>query len=81
MAVICIVGAAPGIGKTAVAELLLPEFRGWHVARVRVAEEIGQGEATLLNDQGFALLPPARITASDAELARLEMLPAGKPHP
>lgn len=72
MAVICIAGAAPGIGKTAVAELLLPEFRGWHVARVRVADEIGQGEAALLNDQGFALLPAARNTAADAETARLQ---------
>ena len=49
MAVICIAGIAPGIGKTAVAELVLRELGGrprwgWHAARVRMADEIPEAE-------------------------------------
>ena len=69
MAVICIAGAAEGIGKTAVAELLLPHLRGWHVARVRIADEIPPAEAATLAERGYRLVPPS--AARDPESERL----------
>jgi len=71
MAVISITGIAPGIGKTAVAELLLAHLTGWHVARVRVADEIPEAAADRLGDAGHALLLHPDETGSDAELDRL----------
>jgi hypothetical protein len=71
MAVISIAGIGPGIGKTAVAEMLLGHLDGWHVARVRVADEIAQGETVDLGDAGFALRAHADLKASDPELDRL----------
>jgi len=71
MATICIAGVAPGIGKTAVAELLLAHLDGWHAVRVRVADEIPDAHAPHLADAGFALLRYPDETGPDAELARL----------
>jgi len=71
MAVICIAGVAPGIGKTAVAEMLLGHLSGWHVVRVRVAEEIGEADAARLGEAGHTLLLHPEETDDDAELDRL----------
>ncbi|HUU11803.1 MAG TPA: hypothetical protein VM431_14855 [Phycisphaerae bacterium] len=71
MAVICIAGISPGIGKTSVAELLLGELEGWHVARVRVADEIGEVDAERLAETGHLLLTHPADTPGDAELDRL----------
>jgi len=70
MAVVCIAGTSQGIGKTAVAELLLAHLPGWSVARVRVADEISPSDAALLGDAAHMLLPAAAVEA-DAEMARL----------
>ncbi len=71
MAVICIAGVAPGIGKTAVAEMLLGHLDGWHAGRVRVADEIGEADAARLGDAGYALLACPDETEADPELDRL----------
>ncbi|MFO8014188.1 MAG: hypothetical protein R6X20_12890 [Phycisphaerae bacterium] len=71
MAVICIAGVGPRIGKTAVAEMLLGHLDGWHAARVRMADEIADGESVDLGDAGFALRSYADLRASDPELDRL----------
>jgi len=71
MATICIAGVAPGIGKTAVAEMLLANLDGWHAVRVRVADEIPDVHAPHLAEAGFALLRYPDETGPDAELARL----------
>jgi len=70
MAVISIAGLAPGIGKTAVAEMLLGHLSGWHAARVRVADEIAEADADRLGDTGYALLLHPDETKADAELDR-----------
>jgi len=70
MAVICIAGTSQGIGKTAVAELLLSHLPGWSVARVRVADEISPSDAAILGDAAHRLIPAATVEA-DAEMARL----------
>jgi len=70
MAVVCIAGTSQGIGKTAVAELLLSHLPGWSVARVRVADEISPSDAAILGDMGNMLVPAAAVEA-DAEMARL----------
>jgi hypothetical protein len=71
MAVICIAGIGPGIGKTAVAEMLLGHLDGWHAARVRVADEIPDGHAARLGEAGYALLSHPGETGGDPELDRL----------
>jgi len=71
MAVICIAGIAPGIGKTAIAELLLGHLEGWHAARVRLADEIPESAVDRLGDAGHALLPYPDETGPDVELDRL----------
>jgi hypothetical protein len=70
MAVVCIAGTSPGIGKTSVAELLLARLPGWHVARVRVADEVAEGDAALLADADYRLLS-AEAAANDVEGRRL----------
>ncbi len=70
MAVICIAGISPGVGKTSVAEMLLGELGGWHVARVRVAEEIRQAHAAILEEAGHVVLQ-ADALADDPEMERL----------
>jgi hypothetical protein len=80
MAVISIAGIGPGIGKTAVAEMLLGHLDGWHVARVRVADEIARGETVDLGDAGFALRSQADLAASDPELDRLQAAGAASVH-
>jgi hypothetical protein len=70
MAVVCIAGTATGIGKTAVAELLLSEFPGWHAARVRVADELTPTDAAALGDLEHRVIP-APACASDGEISRL----------
>lgn len=62
MALISIAGIAPGIGKTAVAELLLARLGGWRVARVCVADEIAGEEAARVGERGYALLAEAEAT-------------------
>jgi len=71
MAVLCIAGVSPGIGKTAVAEMLLGHLAGWDVARVRVADEIPEAQAPRLGDAGHALLSHPDETEADLELDRL----------
>jgi len=71
MAVLCIAGVSPGIGKTAVAEMLLGHLAGWHAARVRVADEIPEAQAPHLADAGHALLSHPDETEADLELDRL----------
>lgn len=68
MATICIAGAAPGIGKTAVAEFLLSQLEGWFAARIRVGDEICDAEAALLGDAAYCL---RAAEAGDAEIERL----------
>lgn len=70
MAVVCIAGTSPGIGKTSVAELLLARLPGWHAARVRVADEIAEGNAALVADADYRLLSGG-AAAGDAEGRRL----------
>jgi hypothetical protein len=67
MAIVSIAGIARGIGKTAVAELLLTRLEGWHAARVRVADEIPETDAARIGDEGFLLL----TETDDAESRRL----------
>jgi len=71
VAVISIAGVAPGIGKTAVAEMLLGHLEGWHAARVRLADEIGEADADRLGEPGYALLSRPDGTRREAELERL----------
>ncbi|MGB2937167.1 MAG: hypothetical protein WBD05_03065 [Phycisphaerae bacterium] len=75
MAVICIAGVAPGIGKTAVAELVLRELGGrprwgWHAARVRMADEIPEADAARVHDEGYLLLSAPDALDDDAEVQR-----------
>jgi hypothetical protein len=70
MAIVCIAGTAAGIGKTAVAEFLLTQLPGWHAARVRVAEELGEADVAHLGDAPYLLLPAAQ-RRGDAEVGRL----------
>ncbi len=75
MAVICVAGVAPGIGKTAVAEMLLDHLPGWHAARVRLpsgeAEAIPVAWAERLADAGYVLAAYPGEGPADAELDRL----------
>ncbi|HUU91159.1 MAG TPA: hypothetical protein VM238_08115 [Phycisphaerae bacterium] len=70
MAVICVAGISPGIGKTSIAEMLLGDFGGWHVARVRVADEINEAHAAILEGAGHVLLEADEL-ADDLEVRRL----------
>ena len=70
MAVICVAGISPGIGKTAIAEMLLGQLGGWHAARVRVAEEIRQDHAAILKEAGHVVLQGDAL-ADDPEMDRL----------
>ncbi|MBE3134484.1 MAG: hypothetical protein IMZ55_13510, partial [Acidobacteria bacterium] len=70
MATICIAGTSAGIGKTAVAEIVLARLPGWHAARVRVADEMTPADAALLADAPHRLLSPASA-GEDAEGRRL----------
>ena len=79
MAIVCIAGVSRGIGKTAVAEFLLTRLgeesaavqenrrATWHVARVRVADEIPDADAARIGDEGFRLVSEC----DDAETYRL----------
>lgn len=67
MAIVSIAGVARGIGKTAVAELLLTRLEGWHAARVRVADEIPETDAARIGDEGSRVV----MDADDAEVRRL----------
>jgi hypothetical protein len=67
MAIVSIAGVGRGIGKTAVAELLLARLEGWHAARVRVADEIPETDAARIGDEGFRLVSEC----DDAEVRRL----------
>jgi len=69
MAIVCIAGTSPGIGKTVVAELLLAHLPGWHAARVRVADEITEAHAAVLGDAEYRLIS-STTSAEDAESAR-----------
>jgi len=71
MAIVCIAGVAPGIGKTAVAEFLLPQLKGWAVARVRVADEMGEAGAALLAGDDFRVVSLCEPPGNDPEMARL----------
>ena len=73
MAIFCIAGVARGIGKTAVAELLLTRLEGWHAARIRVADEIPDADAARIGDEGFFLVSEC----DDAETRRLRDAGAG----
>jgi len=70
MAIICVAGTSPGIGKTSVAELLLARLPGWHAARVRVADEVVGTDAAFLADAGYRLIS-GESAANDAEAHRL----------
>jgi hypothetical protein len=71
MAIVCIAGVAPGVGKTAVAGLLLAQLKGWPVARVRVADEIGPAEAALLAGVDYRVIRPSELPGEDPEVSRL----------
>ena len=77
MAIVCIAGVAPGIGKTAVAELLLSQVQGWAVARVRTADEVGEAGAALLAGAEYRVLPLSRSPDADPEMGRLMAAAAG----
>ena len=71
MAIVSIAGVARGIGKTAVAELLLTRLEGWHAARVRVADEIP--DAARIGDEGARVVmdaDDAEVTGQQAGLGR-----------
>jgi hypothetical protein len=68
MAIICIAGAGPGVGKTAVAEFLLSQLEGWFAARVRVGDEVSDAEAALLGEAAYHL---RAAEAGDPEAERL----------
>jgi len=68
MATICIAGAGPGIGKTAVAEFLLAHLEGWFAARVRVGDEVSAAETALLAGAPYHL---RTLETGDAEVDRL----------
>jgi len=70
MAIVCIAGTSPGIGKTSVAELLLARLPGWHAARVRVADEVVGTDAAFLADADYRLIS-GESAANDAEAHRL----------
>jgi hypothetical protein len=70
MAIVCIAGTSPGIGKTSVAEMLLARLPGWHAARVRVADEITGNDAAILGDAEYRLIS-GEAAANDAETHRL----------
>ena len=85
MGIICIAGVGRGIGKTAVAEFLLTRLgeesatvqetrrATWHVARIRVADEIPDADAARIGDEGFFLVSEC----DDAETRRLRDAGAG----
>ena len=73
MAIVCVAGVGRGIGKTAVAELLLTRLEGWHAARVRVADEIPDADAARIGDEGSRVV----MDADDAEVRRLPDAGAG----
>jgi len=77
MAIVCIAGVARGIGKTAVAEFLLPQLKGWAVARVRVADELGEAGAALLAGEDYRVLPLSEPPGDDPEMVRLMAAAAG----
>ncbi|MBM4018583.1 MAG: hypothetical protein FJ288_09695 [Planctomycetes bacterium] len=70
MAVICIAGTQAGVGKTAVAEMLLAHLPGWSAARVRVADEMTEADAALLGDAPHRLLS-AEAAGADGDARRL----------
>jgi len=53
MPIVCVTGAGPGIGKTAVATMLLAASPGTHAARVRVADEVAAADAALVAETGY----------------------------
>jgi hypothetical protein len=69
MAIVCIAGTSAGIGKTAVVEFLLASIPGWHVARVRVADEVAPADAAAMGGDGYRIVS-APAKAADAELGR-----------
>jgi hypothetical protein len=75
MGVLSIAGVAPGIGKTAVAEMALAVLKGWHVARVRVGDEVPAPAAPDCAETGYVLLPGPAAAETDPDAAR--MLAAG----
>ena len=71
MATICIAGISPGIGKTSVAEMLLAQLKGWHVARVRVADETAGPHEARLADAAHILLTRREDVSGDPDAGRL----------
>ena len=74
MAIVCIAGTGPEIGKTAVAELVLAGLPGAMAARVRVADEIPEAEAASLPESGYLLSPQA---SGDSNHETTRLLAAG----
>jgi len=70
MAIVCIAGMGPGIGKTAVTELLIGAFPGAVAARVRVGEEIAPDDAGLLAETGYHLTASSTSGGSESEVNR-----------
>jgi hypothetical protein len=71
MPIVSVSGGGPGIGKTAVCEMLLAASHGAHAARVRVADEVPAADAPLVAESGYHLIPPAEAAERDAESRRL----------
>jgi NAD(P)-dependent dehydrogenase (short-subunit alcohol dehydrogenase family) len=72
MPIVSVTGAGPGIGKTAVVEMLLQATHGAHAVRVRVAEEIGKAHAEVVSEAGFYFLPDEEASDHAAEIERLK---------
>jgi hypothetical protein len=71
MAIVCVSGAGPGIGKTAVMEMLLGATHGAHAARVRVADEVPATEAARVAAKGYGLAAVSEAGEGDEESGRL----------
>lgn len=70
MAILCVAGSAPGIGKTSVAAFLLAHLAGWHAARVRVADEIPDAHTAGVAEKGWLLVAEPAEMEGDAEADR-----------
>ncbi len=69
MAVICVAGVTEGIGKTAVAEMLIQALDRTSVARIRLGDEVPEAEAANVAECGHLVLADKEL-ADNAEAAR-----------
>jgi len=71
MPIVCVSGAGPEIGKTAVTAMLLAASPGAHAARVRVADEVAAADAALMAEKGYHLVSRDGTGPHDAEAEHL----------